>query len=249
MQHTRDSLGHQQSRPRFTPSKSKVTCTCGRTFKTDAALQQHQRDSSLHPRTDTFKGTNEIKCSCGKTVRDENGLREHIRDSPRHHKLEEFCAAAGTGTNVGHILEESERGKLADGLWEKEKRPESRQYANLRNEEAFPTFVGLPRGDDINLTFYNTVNGFNYTPRKHWCFLAEITDIEMFIRVKLIVRDKAGTAVPVAFYTDGRGIEFAPSQLQPGYTVAILYAEQHDFLDCTTGIRQEEYYTVKVRTL
>src|ERR1700730_9926203 len=103
MQHMRDSSGHHQQptpRPPITPaapSKGKVTCTCGRTFKTDTALQQHQRDSSLHPRIDTVKGSNGIKCSCGKTVKDESDLREHIRDSPRHHKLEEFYAAAGTG--------------------------------------------------------------------------------------------------------------------------------------------------------
>jgi hypothetical protein len=65
-----------------------------------------------------------------------------------------------------------------------------------------------------------------------------------FIRVKLIVQDKAGSTVPVAFYTDGRGTEFA--QLQPGSTVAILYAHQHGFLDLTAGIRQEEYCGVKV---
>jgi hypothetical protein len=138
-------------------------------------------------------------------------LREHIRDSPRHHKLDEFCAVAGTGTKVGHIPEESGGEKLADGLREKEKLPKSRQYANFRNEETFPTFVGLPRDDDINLTFYNTVDGFSYMPRKHWCFLAEIIDIKQFIRVKLIVQDKAGTTVLVAFHTDGQGIEFAPS--------------------------------------
>jgi len=85
-------------------------------------------------------------------------------------------------------------------------------------------------------------------PRKHWCFLAEIISIEQFIPVKLIVRDNVRTTVPVDFHTD-RGIEFAPSKLQPGYTVAILYAHQHGFFDFTTGICQEEYCTVKVGTL
>ena len=178
----------------------------------------------------------------------ENGLREHTCDSPGYHKLKEFCAPAGTGRKVGHILEESGGEKPADGLREKEKLPDSRQYANFRNEEIFPAFVGLPRDDDINVTFYNTVDGFNRMPRKHWCFLAEIIDIERFIRVKLIVRDKAGTTVPVDFHTD-RGIEFALTQLQPGYTIAILYAHQHGFLDFTTGIRQEEYCAVKVGTV
>lgn len=92
---------------------------------------------------------------------------------------------------------------------EKEKLPEQ-QYANFRNKERFPTFADLPGEHDINLTFYNTVDGFNYTPRKHWCFLSEITDIERFVRVKRILQDIAGTTVPVAFHTDGRGAEFAP---------------------------------------
>lgn len=187
-----------------------------------------------------------MKCSCGKTVKDENGLKEHIRDSSRHHKLEEFCAAAGTGTMVGHILGRLEGERVEDGLQGKGKLLESQQYVNFRNEDTFPTFSGLPGDDDINLAFYNTRDGFSYVPRKHWCFLAEIIDIELFIRVHLIVRDKAGTTVRVAFHTDGRGTEFTPSQLQPGYTVAILYAHQHTFLDLRTGIRQEEYCTVKV---
>jgi hypothetical protein len=176
-------------------------------------------------------------------------MREHIRDSSCHHKLEEFCAVTGTETTVGDITEESGEEKVADGLQEKEKLPESRQYANFRNEETFPTFAGLPGDDDIDLAFYDTANVFSYMPQKHWCFLAEIIDIEQFIRVRLIVRDKAGATVPVAFYTDGRGTEFMPSQLQPGYTVAILYAHQHNFLDLTTGIRQEVYYAVKVGPL
>ncbi len=119
---------------------------------------------------------------------------------------------------------------------------------DFRNNETFPIFAGLPGDIDIDLTFYDAADGFTYGPRKHWCFLAEITDIESFLRVRLIVRDKAGATVPVAFYTDGRGAEFAPSQLQSGYTVAILYAHQHSFLDGTIGIRQEEYCGVKVRT-
>ncbi|KAJ9130675.1 hypothetical protein NKR23_g12079 [Pleurostoma richardsiae] len=138
--------------------------------------------------------------------------------------------------------------KLADDPERKEKLPKQ-QYANFRNEETFPTFASLQGEDDINMRFYDTADGFNYTPRKHWCFLAEIVDIEQFIRVKLIVRDVAGATVPVAFHTDDRGTEFAHSQLRPGYTIAILYAHQHGFLDFTTGIRQEEYCGIISTTL
>jgi hypothetical protein len=72
LQAIRDSPGHpQQTMPcppvtAAAPSpKRKVTCTCCGVFKPDRALQQHQRDSPLHSRTNTVKGTSGIQCSCG----------------------------------------------------------------------------------------------------------------------------------------------------------------------------------------
>lgn len=229
--------------PAASSSKDKITCNCGRSFKTDRALQQHQRDSPLHH--NIARESSGIKCSCGKIVKDEKGLMEHICDSSGHKKLEKFTAGSQPEITVGHIPGSSRAEEVA-GCLQQKKPPEARKYANFRNNEAFPIFAGLPEENDINLAFYNTVDGFSYMPRKHWCFLAEIIDIELFIRTKLIVRDKEGATVPVTFYTDGKGTEFAPSQLQPGYTVAILYAQKHSFLDLTTGIRQEEICGIKV---
>ena len=116
---------------------------------------------------------------------------------------------------------------------------------SLRGSGTFPTFAELPDENDIDPAFYGTVDGYTYTPRKHWCFLAEIVGVENFIRVKLLVRDRSGSRVPVTFYTDGRGSEFAP-QLQQGHTIAIMYALQHGFLDMSVGIRLEECSGVKV---
>ena len=116
---------------------------------------------------------------------------------------------------------------------------------SFRDSGAFPTFADIPDENDLDLKFYETVDGFNYTPRKHWCFLAEIVGIENFIRFNLVVRDRSGARVPVLFYTDNRGSEFAP-QLQRGHTIAILYALQHGFLDMSVGIRLEECSVVKV---
>ncbi|PMD64277.1 uncharacterized protein K444DRAFT_308370 [Hyaloscypha bicolor E] len=137
-------------RPPVTPtgpsSPSKITCTCGQSFKTNSALQQHQRDSSFY--RNTAKGSSGTKGSCDKTIKGENGLGEHIRDTARH-KLEEFAAGTGARTT------------------EKQKFHETWQYANFRNEETFPTFAGLPGENDINLAYYDTVDGFTYRPRKH----------------------------------------------------------------------------------
>lgn len=126
--------------------------------------------------------------------------------------------------------------------------PLGRQSADFRNDRAFPPFWSLPEENSISLDFYTSPDGFNYFPERHWCFLAEVVSVEDFLRLRLIVRDKSGATVPIAFYTDGRGTEFA-DKVQPGNTVAILYAIQHGFLDFTTGIRLEDCSGIKVEPL
>lgn len=155
----------------------------------------------------------------------------------------------GRQNDPGKDTKEVEESRVGGRLGKEERSPKCQQYADFRNEEAFPTFYNLPGDNDIDLAFYRTVDGFSYMPQKHWCFLAEIVDVELFIRLRLIVRDKAGITIPVAFHTEGRGSEFAPFELQRGYTVAILYAHEHGFLDLTTGIRLEEDCAVKVSYL
>lgn len=132
-------------------------------------------------------------------------------------------------------------------LW-RENTTQVSQYADLRSETAFPLFDDLPEENDISLEFYESTDGFSYRPRKHWCFLAEIIDVENFMRLRLIVKDKAGRKVPIAFYTESRGLEVDPSYIQEGFTVAILYAEQHGFLDLSVGIRHENPTAIKVKS-
>jgi hypothetical protein len=122
------------------------------------------------------------------------------------------------------------------------------EYANLRDEDKFPPFGDLPHEDDLILDheYYAAVDGFRL-PQKHWCFLAEITDIISLGRVVLTVRDMRGQEeLRVAFYTDDRGRDIPLSRLERRHTVAIMYANQHDFLDMSHGIRQEEMRTIKV---
>lgn len=118
-------------------------------------------------------------------------------------------------------------------LW---KREEVGQYADLRKESAsFPSFAKLPSDKHIDLEFYASLDGM-FHPRRHWCFLAEITDYDDFLQLRLSVKDKAGQEIPVAFQTDERGFDFSP---QKNHTVAILYPEQNSFLDSSVGIRVE----------
>ncbi len=196
-------------------TKGKIVCACGRTFKTDSALHQHQRDSPLH------------SAAAGRSSQ-ARGAGE---------------AQAGTGANGSRTPGTSRGGNIAGHPREPGESPKQ-PHADFRNNKTFPTFAGLPEENDISVAFYRTGDGFSYMPRKHWCFLAEIIEVEQFVRLRLIVRDKSGATAAVAFYTDGRGSEFA---VQPGHTVAILYAHQHGFLDMTTGLRVEECSTVKAR--
>ncbi|KAK3903629.1 hypothetical protein C8A05DRAFT_43156 [Staphylotrichum tortipilum] len=120
------------------------------------------------------------------------------------------------------------------------------QYADFRNDAMFPCFDELPGENDLDLDFYESTNGVSYRPSMHWCFIAEIVEIERFMRFRLVVEDKARNQIPVAFYTSHRGGELDPLCLEKGYTVAVLYGEQHGFLDMSVGIRHENPASLKI---
>lgn len=56
----------------------------------------------------------------------------------------------------------------------------------------FPNSPDLPSEDELDLPYLCSFDGFVYTPRKHWCLLAEIEDVVQFGRVVLEVKDKTG---------------------------------------------------------
>jgi hypothetical protein len=60
------------------------------------------------------------------------------------------------------------------------------------------------------------------------------------------IKDVDGTTIPLYLYTDSRGSELVPGQIQKGYTVAILYAERHAFMFGEPSIRHEDPQTIKV---
>jgi hypothetical protein len=122
-------------------------------------------------------------------------------------------------------------------------------YANFRSDQAFPSFEQLPGDNDLDLDFFHSEDGFSYHPRKHWCFLAEIVDTVWIVRLNLHIRDKTGFETRILFHTDDRGKEIDSSMIKNGYTVAVLYAQQHGFLDLSVGIRHENPTAIKVITV
>jgi hypothetical protein len=164
---------------------------------------------------------------------------------PSKHKL------YGLSMNWRAAVDDVPRGldpsDFEDWLWRREKPPIPGPLANLRRRATFPGFIGLPNENDVDLDFYERKVTGTYGPRRHWCFLAEIVDILMFLRLEMELKDITGRKVPLFFYTDGRGRELELAQVQRGYTVAILYAERHVFVFCEPGIRHEDPGMIKVR--
>ncbi|KAH8908313.1 SET domain-containing protein [Coniochaeta sp. PMI_546] len=121
--------------------------------------------------------------------------------------------------------------------------------ANLRTRTTFPSFVALPDEKDIDFIYYERKDSGAFGPRRHWCFLAEIIDVEMLLqsRLKLELRDIDGRKVDMLFYTPGRGVELDHSVVQKGNTVALLYAERHTFKYAPQpGLRHEDPGRIKL---
>lgn len=79
----------------------------------------------------------------------------------------------------------------------------------------------------------------------HWCFFGEIQSLDHHIRLVLHVHDRDGHKLPIAFYTEDRGT-LVRSDCRVGYTVAVLYAQRHNFEDGSRGLRIENIERVRV---
>jgi len=131
---------------------------------------------------------------------------------------------------------------------------ESLVPTSLRDEQAFPSFQKCPHENGVPATYYRQSEVGAYHPIRHWCFLGEITDKLVFIRLCLTVKDKRGQKVSANFHLDSVGgprmftpgmSNFPvhpniPQSLTEGNTIAILYAQQHNFMDGSIGFRIEE---------
>lgn len=124
--------------------------------------------------------------------------------------------------------------EFEDWLWRREKPRRPGQFASLRNRVTFPPFVDLP-------------NEYDFDPElSHWCYLGEIVDSYTLMRLQLEIKDVDDRKIPLFFYTEDRGNEIPPAQLQKGHTVAILDAKHHNFMYGEPGIRLENHKLMKV---
>lgn len=116
--------------------------------------------------------------------------------------------------------------------------------SNLQDRISFPTLGDCPELGMPDERYY--ANGRRI---RHWCYLGEITSVELFTRVVLNVKDSTGrTGARVACYDDDGGQKFMQRSRPPraGDTVAVLYPQTKVFLDGTIGFRVEDNSLIKV---
>eukprot|EP00397_Hematodinium_sp_SG-2012_P057228 GEMP01071326.1.p1 GENE.GEMP01071326.1~~GEMP01071326.1.p1 ORF type:complete len:251 (+),score=45.52 GEMP01071326.1:83-835(+) len=129
----------------------------------------------------------------------------------------------------------------------------------LRNHAVFPPFSMMSDERDPDFRFFNASiyknDVLHLGTTRHWCFLGEITHMLTLGRLRLFTRTKFGEEVGVHFHLDSAqlpwlrclaGLMIPPENISVGNTLAILYAERHQFLDGSVGIRQETVNNVYV---
>jgi hypothetical protein len=171
--------------------------------------------------------------------------RPLVQDPSRH---ELYGISMKWKTTVDEVPNGLKPADFEDWLWKRENSQRPGRLINLRNRTIFPGFIDLPSDKSIDLDSYESSDRVADPPRQHWCFLGEILDFTMLLRLQLEINDIDGKKVPIFFYTDGRGSELASAQVQKGYTVAILNAQRHAFMFDEPGIRHEDPQMIKVST-
>uniref|UniRef100_A0A1X7U948 MYND-type domain-containing protein n=1 Tax=Amphimedon queenslandica TaxID=400682 RepID=A0A1X7U948_AMPQE len=160
---------------------------------------------------------------------------------PTHPDIEGLCSSS-------KIKEEAM--SETPGFGTKKSKKSSNKSGDLLSQKLFaPPFSGLPYDNDVDEIYY-TPNYFGvHSPCRNWVFLGEITNanysLSPFLRNRVIVTDRSGRKnIPLFFYPESGVFDF--HTLKVGHTIAILFAEQHYFMDGSIGIRIESLDYVKV---
>ena len=120
----------------------------------------------------------------------------------------------------------------------------------FKNSLNFPTFNNLPNEHDLDEDYWKEdPHDGVYKHAFTWFFLGEITldasYFPPFLRKRVVARDRAGKEeIPIFFYPERGSLDYAI--LKKGHTISVLLAEQHHFLDLSTGLRIEDLNVITV---
>ncbi|KAJ6523332.1 hypothetical protein B0H19DRAFT_1276983 [Mycena capillaripes] len=109
--------------------------------------------------------------------------------------------------------------------------PKVNEFAanNLRNPKFFPAYEHC-----APYKAYSPKEEIQ--PLHHWCYLGEIVqDKSSPSRVALVVKDKDGECIQVVFQFN----QNETFDAKIGFTLAVMYAERHEFVDGSYGFRLE----------
>jgi hypothetical protein len=154
-------------------------------------------------------------------------------------------------TSVRETPQGLDRGDFEDWLWRREKQPNLEQLqcsTGFRDREIFPNFAALPERDSV----YQGIHEYSpdaVQPLRHWCFLGEIVDFGSLAHLEMELKDVHNKLLSLHFYTPEKGGELDATQIQIGYTVAVLYARRHRFVYGIPGIRHENPRMLQVRLM
>ncbi|CAF3316313.1 unnamed protein product [Rotaria socialis] len=111
----------------------------------------------------------------------------------------------------------------------------------LDNHVDCPSFDGVCHEDQPCEPYWRMIKG-SFKQIRRWCLMGEIENVNYFNRPKLTIRTRFDEKVTVHFYLeeDNNIPTFSFNDALIGHTVLIMYAEKHDFLDMSTGVRQED---------
>ncbi|KAG5655627.1 hypothetical protein KAF25_009126, partial [Fusarium avenaceum] len=115
---------------------------------------------------------------------------EQLARNPSGHDTYGYSAAWKTA--VDDVPQGLDPNEFEDWLWKRERRIEPDQLGLFRNQATFPSFLQLPYETDADDDFFESRDGVNYRPRRHWCFFAEIVDFGTLLHISTLTRQFAG---------------------------------------------------------
>jgi hypothetical protein len=154
-------------------------------------------------------------------------------------------------TGVLDVVKALKPEEYQDWLWRRNDPIPEPVVGMFRSRTFFPGVGELPEdshGETVHQTDMEKEEA--NAPRRHWCFLGEITEHTTMRRLQLKLNDIDGKTANLYCCTPGLGREFDQALVQPGHTVAVLYAERAKLLSIgeTPGIRVDDPGCIKVCT-